>query len=365
MTNKNSSDMKDIAGLPAEADDTMEREVHVERNQKLPLHPVIADDEDAQDNLSVSKQDDLIAGAGADSAGSAAGDDSYDADNTETSAVAAFGNSADLADSQAASNASNASSASAGAASNAGTKSTSAASISAASISSFPLPDLREREDGGAINFEEDEPASSKINSDTVSEEVRSKSRAEFTTVYDIIDAMETTLSEAKNVLFAPGMVKIDRDDFVDQLARLKDMLPVQLERASALMREAERRLRTAQSQANSIVSSAQSQAAEIIDEAQERAQFLAGQENVTALAKQKARNILSDAQAKSDKLTQGADQYCATVMEGLKQQLDKLEQDVQAGQRVLEDRRRAAAHVQNDISESLYEDTDNDERNE
>ncbi|MBF9314148.1 hypothetical protein GK675_00435 [Bifidobacteriaceae bacterium NR002] len=356
MTDKNSSDMKDIAGLPAEADDTMEREVHVERNQKLPLHPVIADDEDAQDNLSVSKQDDLITGAGADGAGSA-DDDSYDADNTETSAVSAFGNSADLADSQAASNAS---SASAGAASNAGTKAT-----SAASISSFPLPDLREREDGGAINFEEDEPASSKINSNTVSEEVRSKSRAEFTTVYDIIDAMETTLSEAKNVLFAPGMVKIDRDDFVDQLARLKDMLPVQLERASALMREAERRLRTAQSQANSIVSSAQSQAAEIIDEAQERAQFLAGQENVTALAKQKARNILSDAQAKSDKLTQGADQYCATVMEGLKQQLDKLEQDVQAGQRVLEDRRRAAAHVQNDISESLYEDTDNDERNE
>ena len=359
MTDKNSSDMKDIAGLPAEADDTMEREVHVERNQKLPLHPVIADDEDAQDNLSVAKQDDLIAGAGAD----AAGDDSYDADNTETSAVAAFGNSVDLEDSKSAGSASNASAAgnaSAGTASNAGTKAT-----SAASISSFPLPDLREREDGGAINFEEDEPVSSKINSDTVSEEVRSKSRAEFTTVYDIIDAMETTLSEAKNVLFAPGMVKIDRDDFVDQLARLKDMLPVQLERASALMREAERRLRTAQSQANSIVSSAQSQAAEIIDEAQERAQFLAGQENVTALAKQKARDILSDAQAKSDKLTQGADQYCATVMEGLKQQLDKLEQDVQAGQRVLEDRRRAAAHVQNDISESLYEDTDNDERNE
>ena len=49
--------------------------------------------------------------------------------------------------------------------------------------------------------------------------------------------------------------------------------------------------------------------------------------------------------------------------MEGLKQQLDKLEQDVQAGQRVLEDRRRAAAHVQNDISSSLYDD-DEEERN-
>ena len=179
-----------------------------------------------------------------------------------------------------------------------------------------------------------------------------------------IIDSMETTLSEAKNVLFAAGMVKIDRDEFVDQLARLKDMLPVQLERASALMREAERRLRTAQAQANSIVSSAQSQSAEIIEEAQERAQFLAGQENVTALAKQKARDILDTAQAKSDKLTQGADQYCANVMEGLKTQLDKLEQDVQAGRRVLEERRRSAKRAQDEIKESLYDNNDEDERN-
>ena len=111
-------------------------------------------------------------------------------------------------------------------------------------------------------------------------------------------------------------------------------------------------------------MSSAQLQSSQIIDEAQERAQFLAGQENVTALARQKAREILASAQAKSDKLTQGADQYCATVMEGLKQQLDKLEQDVQAGQRVLEERRQAAAHVQNDISLSLREQEDNDERN-
>ena len=240
-------------------------------------------------------------------------------------------------------------------------KNSKAASSSA--FSAFPLPDLREREDSGVIDFEENESETSKADAEAVSDEVRSKSRAEFTTVYDIIDAMEATLSEAKNVLFAAGMVKIDRDEFVDQLARLKDMLPVQLERASALMREAERRLRTAQAQASSIVSSAQSQSAEIIEEAQERAQFLAGQENVTALAKQKARDILATAQAKSDKLTQGADQYCATVMEGLKQQLDKLEQDVQAGQRVLEDRRRAAAHVQNDISSSLYDD-DEEERN-
>lgn len=343
MTNKN--ELTDAtSGLSSEGDDTMEREVQVDRNQKLPLHPVLADEEDAQDGVVNKTQSDVRSAHEGDLLVDT------DADNTETSSVAAVGSVSDAenvrdngADSAKHNNKSKAASSSA--------------------FSAFPLPDLREREDGGVIDFEENESETSKVAAEAVSDEVRSKSRAEFTTVYDIIDAMETTLSEAKNVLFAAGMVKIDRDEFVDQLARLKDMLPVQLERASALMREAERRLRTAQAQASSIVSSAQSQSAEIIEEAQERAQFLAGQENVTALAKQKARDILATAQAKSDKLTQGADQYCATVMEGLKQQLDKLEQDVQAGQRVLEDRRRAAAHVQNDISSSLYDD-DEEERN-
>lgn len=343
MTNKN--ELTDAtSGLSSEGDDTMEREVQVDRNQKLPLHPVLADEEDAQDGVVNKTQSDVRSAHEGDLLVDT------DADNTETSSVAAVGSVSDAenvrdngADSAKHNNKSKAASSSA--------------------FSAFPLPDLREREDGGVIDFEENESETSKADAEAVSDEVRSKSRAEFTTVYDIIDAMEATLSEAKNVLFAAGMVKIDRDEFVDQLARLKDMLPVQLERASALMREAERRLRTAQAQASSIVSSAQSQSAEIIEEAQERAQFLAGQENVTALAKQKARDILATAQAKSDKLTQGADQYCATVMEGLKQQLDKLEQDVQAGQRVLEDRRRAAAHVQNDISSSLYDD-DEEERN-
>ncbi|WP_421788297.1 hypothetical protein [Gardnerella sp. DNF01141] len=343
MTNKDELNTE-TSGLSSIVSEQAE-ENRAEDNAKLPLHPILADEEDAQDeviNTTAAEEQNLPKG------------DllvDLDADNTETSSVAAVGNVSDANDVRDV------------AADKASEDKSDKKASAASAFSAFPLPDLREREDGGAIDFEEDE-APLVTQTTKVSDEVRSKSRAEFTTVYDIIDSMETTLSEAKNVLFAAGMVKIDRDEFVDQLARLKDMLPVQLERASALMREAERRLRTAQAQANSIVSSAQSQSAEIIEEAQERAQFLAGQENVTALAKQKARDILDTAQAKSDKLTQGADQYCANVMEGLKTQLDKLEQDVQAGRRVLEERRRTAKRAQDEIKESLYDNNDEDERN-
>ena len=55
------------------------------------------------------------------------------------------------------------------------------------------------------------------------------KSRAEFTTVYDVIDRLESMLDEAKTSMFSPGTVKVDRDEFTSQLAELKKLLPVQL----------------------------------------------------------------------------------------------------------------------------------------
>ena len=198
------------------------------------------------------------------------------------------------------------------------------------SISMSDLPDLR-------ATFDPNAPL----------DDSSDRSRDEFTTVYDIIDSIEEELDEAKPILFAPSSVRVDRESFTGKLDKLKKMLPVQLERASALMRESERRLESAQTQANVIIASAQSRAADTVREANEQAQFLAGQENVTELARQKARGILDQAQAKADKLTQNADKYCITMMESLQQQVDKIGTGVQAGLNVLYDRQReAGAHL-------------------
>lgn len=199
----------------------------------------------------------------------------------------------------------------------------------------FSLPDLRERDE-------------------EISDEVSSR-RDEFTTVYDIIDRMENALEEAKAGLFSSSQVKVDREEFTGHLAELKKMLPVQLERASALMREAERRLQSAQTQANSIIASAQSRAADTVKEANAQAQFLAGQENVTELARQKARTILDAAQAKADHLTHGADDYSLKIMQELRKQLDKITNDVDAGLNVLHERQQSAAEQLEHLDISDY----------
>jgi F0F1-type ATP synthase membrane subunit b/b' len=199
------------------------------------------------------------------------------------------------------------------------------------------LPDLREHHD----NEETGEDAGTE-NEDHAG--AISKSREEFTTVYDLIDQMSTALEEAKSSLFAPGMVRLDRDEFVEQLSQLKAMLPIQLERASSLMREAERRLQNAQSQSQAIISKAQSHAAQIKQDAEQQAQILAGQERVVDLAQQKARVILDDAQSKSTKLVQGANVYCVDVMKALKEQISAYDRDIRNGIEVIDKRQRAAA---------------------
>ena len=179
--------------------------------------------------------------------------------------------------------------------------------------------------------------------------------KAEFTTVYDIIDSLEEMITSAKGSMFSPSSVKIDRDDFLDKLEDLKTKLPVQLERASALMREAEGRLANANSQANVIIYTAQARAANIIRDANERADYLASQEKVTEIARQKAKTMIDKAQAASDRLTSGADQYCIKIMNELHSQLGKMTRDVEGGLNVLEEREAKAREELPHAEESDY----------
>ncbi|WP_314685802.1 cell division protein [uncultured Bifidobacterium sp.] len=200
------------------------------------------------------------------------------------------------------------------------------------------LPDLQEGRDGASDDRDDN-------------------SREEFTTVYDIIDGLQGMLEDARGSLLFPGTARVDRQEFEDRLSHLKDLLPVQLERASALMREAERRLDNAQNQASAIVTSAQSKSQEMVRQAQEQAEFLTGQQNVTDMARRRARAILDAAQARADHLTHGADDYCTRVMSSLQEQVGKIDHDIQTGLHVLQERRDQAGAEMPHLSDDDYPD--------
>lgn len=174
------------------------------------------------------------------------------------------------------------------------------------------------------------------------SEEYRSM-RNQFSTAFDLIDSLIDEVNAAPGGLFNHDQARINRTNLVDELTNLKKLLPVQLSHASNLMRQANYRLDDAQTEANSIVSDARAKAAKIISAAEDRAEFLAGQENVVAIANDKASAIMNAAQKKADKLTIGADEYCENVMGELSQQLQHISASVNEGVRVIGERKAAA----------------------
>lgn len=178
---------------------------------------------------------------------------------------------------------------------------------------------------------------------DILSEDEEEMAHNQFSTAFDLIDDMIAEITEAPGTLFNHDTARVSRSHLLEELDSLKRYLPVQLSQASSLMRTANLRLDEAQLKADSVISKANARAAEIIHTAENRAEFLAGQQNVVAIATDRARRIVTDAQAKASKLTIGADQYCNDVMGELSRQLQHVTASVNEGVRVINERKAQA----------------------
>ncbi|MFR0557167.1 hypothetical protein [Pseudoscardovia radai] len=181
---------------------------------------------------------------------------------------------------------------------------------------------------------------------DILSEDEEEMAHNQFSTAFDLIDDMIAEITEAPGTLFNHDTARVSRSHLLEELDSLKRYLPVQLSQASSLMRTANLRLDEAQLKADSVISKANAKAAEIIHTAEDRAEFLAGQQNVVAIATDRARRIVTDAQAKASKLTIGADQYCNDVMGELSRQLQHVTASVNEGVRVINERKTQAQNA-------------------
>lgn len=190
--------------------------------------------------------------------------------------------------------------------------------------------------DPGSLN------ASSDSNGGADSNEKRA--REHFSTAFDLVDEIISEIQEAPKVFFTPEMAKINRDELIEKLNELKKTMPIQLEHASALMREAERHLTNARKQGKVILSEARAKAVSIRREAEEQAEYLAGQENVVSIARDKARDIMDQANDTASNRIGGADRYAQAVMEDLSSELTKTLQDIDNSIRYLQQRRNSQA---------------------
>lgn len=182
-----------------------------------------------------------------------------------------------------------------------------------------------------------------------------------FQNAFDLVMELLNVISTAKAPLTKPNQVRLEKEPLISALKELESILPIQLRRASELMRESEHRLEDARKKADAITAQARQSADQIVNEAngsakgiredarnearkivaaaQQEAQHLVDNEVIVERAKEKAQTMVSTAQQKVTKLVSGANEYSLATLNSLLKQLSKIGNDVQAGVDVLQRR--------------------------
>ena len=163
----------------------------------------------------------------------------------------------------------------------------------------------------------------------------RSKAQAEEVSrrVTGIAQQIADVAEQAKASVFGGDTVKVNRNELLTLVDRLRAALPDQLSRADEIVAQANEALEDANAQAESIIAAAR-----------DRAEELVGEQTVTAQAQARARELVDEGRRQAQQLAAEADAYCDSRLAQLEETLDRLRDEAAGGRRVLHDRQQDRA---------------------
>ena len=132
-------------------------------------------------------------------------------------------------------------------------------------------------------------------------------------TVEEIVSMMETIVDEAKFFPMSHGKVMIEKDQFLDMLADLREELPRELEDARRIVADRSNILENAKKDAEMTTRAAEDRAKRLIDH-----------DEIVKQAQMKANEIISTAQLQSRELKKAAIEYADSVLAQVDEQLNK-----------------------------------------
>ncbi|QOQ38601.1 hypothetical protein [Trueperella pecoris] len=147
----------------------------------------------------------------------------------------------------------------------------------------------------------------------------------------EILDELMEIVAHAKSLPMSAS-VMVNRSELLDLIETARDIVPDQIVAADSVLQEASAVSENARQEAETIRARAEKDADTILAEAREQASRLVAQDQVTIAAKSQATRILDEAQAKADSLKRGADDYAATTLDQLSEELGGLLEQIAAG---------------------------------
>ncbi|MFC8191301.1 hypothetical protein ACFUMH_06500 [Cellulomonas sp. NPDC057328] len=138
--------------------------------------------------------------------------------------------------------------------------------------------------------------------------------------VAGVLDAIEQAVAAARAMPMSSSVL-VNRAEILELVEQVRDALPAQLQRADAVLADADAARAAAHAEAEALLARARARAAELVE-----------QEAVVAEAQARAARIVADAEETADGLRRDADDYCDRRLADFEIDLGKVLSQVQAG---------------------------------
>jgi len=122
--------------------------------------------------------------------------------------------------------------------------------------------------------------------------------------IFHILDEIEFTLKESKRVPLSGGKVMVEADRLLDQIDRIRAILPEELDTARLLLMEKERIVKEAEAEAEQYVEDSRSHVARLVDE-----------NEITQHAMKMADDIMTKAEGAATDIRREANEYSADLL--------------------------------------------------
>lgn len=130
--------------------------------------------------------------------------------------------------------------------------------------------------------------------------------------VYEILNMMDDLLEKSWSVPLSGGRCVIDVEKFRDLIDDIRLNMPMEVKHAEAIV-----------SDRGDIIQAAKEEADTIIRKAEERARNLITQDEITKKARDKATEILNDAQIQSRQMKKVASEFMERILDSTEQALN------------------------------------------
>lgn len=161
------------------------------------------------------------------------------------------------------------------------------------------------------------------------------KEKKRMSAILNKIDEIEDRIREYRNQLLSPAKISVDRDELLDMIDELRDVIPEEIEKYQKVLANSDHILADARKKADALLAEAKRNAESIVADAKKEAERRMEEDEISLMARDKAKQILQEADDEADSILDRAvndsNQMRLAAVDYTDRRLEDLEYEIEA----------------------------------